>query len=229
LTINCIIVEDEHLARQKLELYVNEHEALNLLASYTSAEDFLEQAKVVSCDILLLDIGLPNIDGVSLAGKLPENCSIIFTTAYSEYAVEAFNLNAVDYLLKPFDFERFCVAIKKLKSQKLRSNISSSNTILIKEGKKIHQVKVDDILYVKGLKEYVTWHTSSGKLVTLHSLSDLRNYLKPFDFVQTHKSYIINAQKVSSVEYGFVYLGNEQIPIGRSFRGVLKARFKTSL
>lgn len=226
--IRCVIVEDEYLARQKLELYVAEHEGLDLVASYASAEDFLSEANHLEYKLLLLDIGLPNIDGITLAGRLPKNSQVIFTTAYSEYAVEAFNINATDYLLKPFNFERFSTAIEKVNSIPKKPNTTAlhDNKILIKEGKKIHRLSTDDIFYIKGLKEYVVWYTGQGKLITLHSLSHLSDYLKPYDFIQTHKSFIVNIRKVSLIEYGFVHLDKEQIPIGRRFRENLKEKFR---
>jgi len=197
--INCIIVEDERLARQKLQLFVKKHTALHLVASYVSAEIFLKECIHVNYDLILLDIGLPNIDGITLADKLPKHCRVIFTTAYAEYAVEAFNINALDYLLKPFDFERFSTAIEKMNSLVTQANVSipRSDKIIIKEGKTIHQISVKDIFYIKGLKEYVVWHTVHGKLITLHSLSHLSDYLSTFGFIQTHKSYIVNKQKVN--------------------------------
>lgn len=229
--INCIIVEDELLARQKLELYVKEHENLKLVRSFVSGEDFLVHADTLDYELLLLDIGLPNIDGITLAVKLPKNCQVIFTTAYAEYAVEAFNLNATDYLLKPFDFERFLVAIIKVTHSMSKQEISPppSEKILVKEGKKIHRLSIDDILYIKGLKEYVVWHTLQGQLVTLHSLTHLNEYLKSFNFIQTHKSYIVNMQKVSSLEYGYVQVNDERIPIGRKYKEIVKERFRRDL
>jgi len=226
--LNCVIIEDERLARQKLQLYVNDHKHLTLIASYISAEEFIKKARDVEYDLLLLDIGLPNMDGITLAGMLPKHCRVVFTTAFAEHAVEAFNLNATDYLLKPFDFDRFSKAIEKansFNSPPINAN-AANKKISIKEGKKIHRIGIDEILYIKGLKEYVVWHTLKGQLVTLHSLSYLRDYLEPLNFIQTHRSYIVNAHKVSLIEYGLIHLGTEQIPIGRSYRERIKERFK---
>lgn len=229
--IKCVIVEDERLAREKLELYVKDHQNLHLVASFISGEDFFAQNEILDYELLLLDIGLPNIDGITLAGKLSKNCNVIFTTAYAEYAVEAFNLNATDYLLKPFDFERFSLAIEKVNSgaNKPGAQASADRKILVKEGKKIHHLNIDNILYINGLREYVVWHTVQRQLITLHSLSHLSEYLESYNFIQTHKSYIINAQKVSAIEYGFVYLNQQQIPIGRSYRELIKKKFKAQL
>lgn len=229
--LNCVIVEDERLARQKLELYVNDHPRLKLIASCVSAEEFIQKAKGIEYDLLLLDIGLPNMDGITLAGMLSKHCRVIFTTAFAEYAVEAFNINATDYLLKPFDFHRFSKAIEKVNSSNNLPNatISDSNKISIKEGKKIHLLGSDEILYIKGLKEYVIWHTTKGQLITLHSLAYLSDYLKPLNFIQTHKSYIVNSHKVNVIEYGFVQLDKEQIPIGRSYREKIKEHFRLEL
>jgi len=193
--INCVIVEDERLARQKLQLYVKNHKGLNLIASYVSAETFLKECIYVNYDLILLDIGL------------------------------------LDYLLKPFDFERFSTAIEKMNSLVSQVNVSvpSSDKIIIKEGKTIHQLRVEDIFYIKGLKEYVVWHTVYGKLITLHSLSYLSDYLSTFGFIQTHKSYIVNKQKVNVVEYWFVHIDKEQIPIGRSYRKQVKEHFSHDL
>jgi DNA-binding LytR/AlgR family response regulator len=229
--INCIIVEDELLARQKLQLYVKNHKDINLVASYVSAENFLKESIHIDYNLILLDIGLPNIDGMTLAGKLPKYCHIIFTTAYAEYAVEAFNINATDYLLKPYDFERFSVAIEKLKllSNKANVPITTNDKIVIKEGKKIHRLNAKDIFYIKGLKEYVVWHTTDGKLITLHSLSYLSDYLNSFDFIQIHKSYIVNKQKMSVLEFGFVHINKEKIPVGRTYREKLREHFREGL
>lgn len=229
--IRCVIIEDEHLARQKLELYVREHPKLDLKASYGSAEDFLNQASKVDFDLLLLDIGLPNIDGIGLAGRLPEKAQVIFTTAYSEYAVKAFDMDATDYLLKPFDFKRFSKAVAKVgpSPESTEPALKQENTLVIREGKTIHRIPTDSILYIKGLKEYVVWHTEQGKLITLHSLAHLKEYLRLYGFIQTHKSYIVNALKVNRMDYGFVYLHKAQIPIGRSFRSQVREMFKEDL
>lgn len=226
--LNCVIIEDELLARQKLELYVHNHKHLTLIASYASAEEFIKKANKTEYDLLLLDIGLPNMDGITLAGILPKHCKVVFTTAFAEHAVEAFNLNATDYLLKPFDFERFSAAVEKANSFSSPTNsiVAENKKISIKEGKKIHRISIDEILYIRGLKEYVVWHTSKGQLITLHSLSHLRDYLGPLNFIQTHRSYIVNAQKVNVIEYGFIHLGTAQIPIGRSYRDKVKEHFK---
>ncbi|MBO3697731.1 LytTR family DNA-binding domain-containing protein [Roseivirga sp. E12] len=231
MMLNCVIIEDERLARQKLQLYVNDHKHLTLVASFVSAEEFIKKANNVEYDLLLLDIALPNMDGITLAGMLPKHCRVVFTTAFAEHAVEAFNLNATDYLLKPFDFERFSKAIEKVNSftNPPDTVITDNKKISIKEGKKIHRIDIDEILYIKGLKEYVVWHTAKGQLITLHSLSHLCDYLGPLNFIQTHRSYIVNVQKADVIEYGFIHVGTEQIPIGRSYREKVKECFKLEL
>lgn len=209
----CIIVEDEKLAREKIALYLDNIEGVFLAGSYATAESFLTNWQSVNHALLFLDIQLPGLTGLELAAMIQEGHQIIFTTAYSEYAVEGFELEAVDYLLKPFDFKRFARAIDK--AQNL---LPQPDFILVKSGSKTHRLAHSEIFYIEGLREYVVWHTEKGKIVAYTSLKNILAQLAPKGFRQIHKSYIVNFSKVDYFEANSVHINGIDLPVGRTFK-----------
>ena len=213
MTRPCIIVDDEKLAREKIELYLSNIDTLDLIGSFSTAEAFLENWGKRENLILFLDINLPNLNGLELASMVNQGNQIIFTTAYSEYALDGFELDAVDYLLKPFSFKRFLRAITKAQNQSI-----SNDSILIKEGKKTHQLQYSDIFYIEGMKEYIIWHTTRGKIIEYNSLKNLEKKLKSRGFYQVHKSFIVNFAKVEYFETNSLFIHEKDIPVGRTFK-----------
>lgn len=210
---SCIIVDDEKLAREKIALYLSNMEDFVLRGSYATAESFLTNWQPVDHTLIFLDIHLPGLNGLELAPMIQKGNQIIFTTAYAEYAIEGFDLEAVDYLLKPFSFQRFLRAVTK--AQNL---LPQPNFILVKAGSKTHRLAHSEIFYIEGLREYVVWNTTKGKIVAYTSLKSVLAQLAPKGFYQIHKSYIVNFSKVDYFEAGSLRVGDIDLPIGRKFK-----------
>ena len=237
--LTCLIVDDEELARTLLENYVNRLPYLNLVGKCSNPIEALQLLQHQSVDLIFLDIQMPEMIGTDFLKTLSQKPMVVFTTAYAEYALEGYELNVVDYLLKPFPFERFLQAVNKandlakLKSKEgSNSTISSEsstnekNYILVKSEHKVHRIFFDDIQYIQSMREYVAYFTPNGRILSLGSLKKLETDLPKNQFLRIHKSYIISKVKVSILEGNMVHIGKEKIPIGASYReGFLKLLF----
>jgi DNA-binding LytR/AlgR family response regulator len=224
---NCVIVDDEDIARNVIKQYIERVDILKL--SYES-EDPVKAFNYISQntpDILFLDINMPDLDGISLLNSLLDRPTTIFTTAYREYAVEGFEANAIDYLVKPFSYERFMKAIHKvlqLKSTKsCNSSIDFSDNksracILVKDGKKTYRVSLEEINYIESLGEYMKIHTNKQTVITLGSLYNFTGNLPSDRFCRIHNSYTINLDKVHSFNTFSVDIGNCNLPVSRKYR-----------
>lgn len=237
--LTCLIVDDEELARTLLENYVNRLPYLNLVGKCSNPIEALQLLQHQSVDLIFLDIQMPEMIGTDFLKTFSQKPMVVFTTAYAEYALEGYELNVVDYLLKPFPFERFLQAVNKasdlakLKSKEgSNSTISSEsstnekNYILVKSEHKVHRIFFDDIQYIQSMREYVAYFTPNGRILSLGSLKKLETDLPKNQFLRIHKSYIISKVKVSILEGNMVHIGKEKIPVGASYReGVLKLLF----
>jgi len=216
----CIIIEDEPLAQNVLKKYIADHPSLDLDAV---CNDALEaQAILTKQDIhlIFLDINLPKLSGINFIKTLLRPPLIIFTTAYPEFAVEGFELNAVDYLLKPFSFERFLKAVNKA-FEKLNSQNSNENKIIhifLKADKKIHKVDLDSIHFIEAIGDYMKVVTDSGQLVVNETMRKLQKELPSKSFIRVHKSFIISRNKIKFIEGNFVQVADKSIPIGATYR-----------
>ncbi|APQ19014.1 LytR/AlgR family response regulator transcription factor [Maribacter hydrothermalis] len=218
-SINCIVVDDEELARALLITYVEKLDFLNLVGEAENPLEALQLMKEHSVDLLFLDIQMPEIKGTDFAKMVNANTKIIFTTAYSQYALEGYELNAVDYLLKPITFERFVTAVNKVKT-----NVSTekSDTITIKSGYDLHKVKYDDILYVVSDSEYVTFHMGDKKIISNQRLKTLEQELPSSMFMRVHRSYIINKNSVTGLKGRDLLLSDVVIPVSDSYYDMVK-------
>ncbi|MTI32101.1 LytR/AlgR family response regulator transcription factor [Xanthovirga aplysinae] len=225
--LRCLIVDDEPYARQLLEEYVNKLPFLQLQGSCINAFEAMKVLQGQPVDLLLLDINMPEISGITLLRTLPKPPKVIFTTAFSDYAVEGFELDAVDYLLKPITFDRFLRAINKasthLESMPLTDTSSSSKVsdqehIFLREGSRFIKLNLNDILFIEGMKDYASIHTKQGKIVCLQRLKNLEEQLPSFDFIRIHNSYIISMQNVSAVYRHKVDIGDKTISVGETYR-----------
>lgn len=223
MIIQCIIVEDEPLARDVLETYIKDHPALHLTDSCRDAFEVQASLADKHCDLLFLDINIPQVSGINLLRSLIHPPLVIFTTAYPEFAVEGYELSAVDYLLKPFSFERFLKAVNKAQTF-LRSTGASAPKVLtndflfFKVDRKLKKVEVADIRFAEAIGDYVKLHTAREVLVLSESLRNLREQLPDNMFFRIHKSYIISLNHIEFVEGNFVRLGQSDLPIGASYR-----------
>lgn len=234
---NVIIVDDEYLAQKLLQDYVSKVENLQLVAICSNAFEAMEALKSNKVDIMLLDIQMPDLTGLELVRSLDKKPAVIFTTAYSEYAVDAFNLAVSDYLLKPFDFPRFFQAINKaignVKPEEgggealPPDTVSRSNDfITVKADYKLYKINYDDLLFIEGQHEYVTFHTTQRRITALFALKDLEEILPKDMFVRVHKSYIVSFKHVQDLDKSDVTVAGNKVPVGASYRDLLLARLQ---
>ncbi|MBO7287740.1 MAG: response regulator transcription factor [Bacteroidales bacterium] len=224
---NVLIVDDEFLARKLLTEYVSKIDYLNLVDTCSDATKAMEVLAKEHIDILMLDIQMPDISGIEML-KLINNdrVAVILTTAYSEYAVDAFSLGVIDYLLKPFDYARFVQAINKAVSYKAMESQSeiSNDYIMVKADYKLYKVNFDDLLFIEGQHEYVTFHTKTKRITALYSLKNLEEILPKDKFIRTHKSFIVSIKNIEYIDKLNVTIAGKEIPIGASFRDALIER-----
>ena len=226
----CIIVDDEELARALLENYISRLPYLKLVGKCSNPIEALQFLQDQTIDLIFLDIQMPEMIGTDFLKSLSQKPMVVFTTAYAEYALEGYELNVIDYLLKPFPFERFLKAVNKasdlskLKSKDV-SNLASPEEqtierdyILVKSEHKVHRIHHKDILYIQSMREYVAYNTPKGRILSLGSLKKLEVDLPQEQFLRIHKSYIISKAKASVLEGNMVHIGKEKIPIGASYR-----------
>lgn len=214
--ITCIIIDDEPKAIDLLKLYTERHEDISVVGAFRDpikAIRFLESQLV---DLVFLDINMPKINGISLAKIIDKKSQIIFTTAYSEYAVESYDIGAVDYLLKPISYERFYKSIDKVRNQIKKQQLNSS-FILIKSGNTSHRIEANQILFLQKDGNYIFYHTRSQRIMARESTSEALEKL-PATFIRVHKSYIINLTCVSQFTNEIINIDKFSIPVGESFR-----------
>lgn len=231
--ITCLIIDDEELARDLLENFVNKLPHLELIAKCENPLIALEKMQETKIDLLFLDIQMPELTGVEFLKSLHQKPTVIFTTAYPSYALEGYQLDVIDYLLKPFSFERFAQAVNKASDYiNLKDKASSSNTtpslskdyILVNADHKVHKIRYSDLIYIESMREYVAYHTPNGRILSLMSLKQLEKDLPSHRFLRIHKSYIINIEKVTTLEGNMVHINDKKLPIGASYKEVALER-----
>jgi len=235
LNISCLIVEDEPLARNLITEYVKKVPYLNLIKACSGALEAMEVLHNNSVDLLFLDVQMPELTGIAFLKSLQKKPLVILTTAYSEYALEGYELDIADYLLKPITFERFLKAVDKV-SQRMSGNHTiiekpaepAPDFIFVKDGTKLVKIRWNDILYVEGLKDYVTIHTRTQKVISLQRLKVLEEQLPAEKFIRVHNSFIIALDAIDSVHKDKIQIGQAQVPIGdtykKSFREFIEGR-----
>ena len=233
MTINCMIIDDEPLARKGLKEYIADVDFLNLIGEVENplkATDLLNRGEV---QLLFLDIQMPKITGLDFFKTLQTAPPVIFTTAYPQYALDGFEVNALDYLVKPFSFERFLKATLKAKEfyevrQKNKEaqpeNISAAEYFFIKADNKLVKISFEDILYVEALQNYVTIHTTEKKYITYLTFKSVEEYLPTDKFLKTHKSFIVSSSKIDSIEGNDIRIGQNHIPISRNLKDEVMER-----
>lgn len=229
-TINCVIVDDEPVARKVIESFVEKIPNLTLVKSCKNAMEAFEILNTQHIDLFFLDINMPDVSGLSLAKTINKKSKIIFTTAYREYAVDGFNLQAVDYLLKPIALDRFLQAVNKFFETKIiiqkdvEENLIKNNFIFVRSERKMVKVVFNEILYIESLSDYIKIYTKKNKvLVTRETISNLEVKLPSHQFLRIHRSYIINLNKTDSYTNELVEIDKNAIPISRTYKeNVLK-------
>ena len=221
MSITCIIIDDEPLARKGLKEYVTDVDFLNLIGEFDNP---LKAAELISrggVQLLFLDIQMPKITGLDFFKTLQNAPPVIFTTAYPQYALEGFEVNALDYLVKPVSIDRFFKAVHKAKEfyevrDTNRKEADSSAYFFIKADNKLVKILFDEVQYVEALQNYVTIHTATRKYMTYLTFKSVEDYLPADKFLKVHKSYIVAASKIDSIEGNDIRIGQQHIPISRN-------------
>lgn len=220
--IRCVVIDDEPLARQLLTDFIAKVPELSLEGSFSSALNSLELLRKKQVDVLFLDIQMPDITGIEFLKALDHKPLVVFTTAYAEHALTGYELDVADYLLKPFDFNRFLKSITKI-TQRLKPESESKNAsdqtefIFIKDGTKQVKIPVTSIRFIKGSREYVTIVTTDKKVMSLQTMKSMEEIL-PADFIRIHNSFIISLAAVETIYKNKLQLGNEDFPIGITYK-----------
>lgn len=215
--LKCIIIDDEELARSLLKSYVKKLDFLDSKGEFENPLEAISLLKTETIDVIFLDIQMPQLKGTDFAKMVPQGTKIIFTTAYSEYALDGFELNATDYLLKPITFERFLTAVNKVKTSSEKSKINSHEYITIKSGYDLHKVKLADIQFIKSDSEYVTFYFEDKKIMSYQTLKSLEDSLPSTVFMRVHRSYIVNKDKVTGLKGRDLLLGEITISVSDSY------------
>jgi len=217
--LSCIIIEDEPLALERTKSYVLKTPFLELLGTFDNALEGLACLKSTKIDLLLLDINMDEFSGIDLLESAKLDCHVIITTAYSEYAIKGYELHVVDYLLKPFTFERFLKAINKIKPEReVISNELKANCIFIKTENRLEKVNLDEILFIEGMRDYRRIHTSHKKIMTLQNFAELEQIIPPNIICRVHKSYMVSINKIEEIERSQIKILDQFIPISDTYR-----------
>lgn len=234
--MNCIIVDDEPLARKAIQKLVHQTDNLESIAAFNGAAATGEFLAKNAVDLVFLDIQMPGVNGIEFARTIPKTTLVIFTTAFHEFASESYEVDAIDYLIKPVKLERFHKAVQKAQTyfklfhnDYVNSNIETvtDDYIFVKADRRMFRLHFNDIIYIEGLKDYVVIYLENQKVITLMNIKTINDLLPKSLFVRVSKSYIINVKKMDSVDNNTVYVGKVEIPIGNIYRDYFFNEFVT--
>jgi len=224
--MNCIIVDDDELARLAVRKCIDRHPDLSLVEEYDSAQDALEGLKDLKCDIVFLDVEMPEMTGLEFISAMNNDAHIVIVSSKSEYAVEAYNFDVADYLTKPVDFDRFCKSVTRVEniSQGIRKDDSAN--LFVKVDSKFIKLDLNEIRYIEALSDYVSIFTDKGRHIILGTMKSMVNKLDPNQFVRTHRSFIVNLKRIESIQEGYVSIEGKQIPVSRGSKENLMKHIK---
>ena len=231
MKINCVVIDDEPYAQKLLEDYIKRIPILELKATFISPVKAFPYFKEKDVDLVFLDIEMPYINGIDFSSLLDNHkTKIIYTTAYSSYAVKSYERNALDYLVKPINFDRFLKAVNKypIYVKNNKSLLEEENNIFVKSGRDLIRINLDELLYVKGLKDYVVFKTFKEEYIINNSLKNLEKKLSN-QFVRVHHSYIINFEKINAFKDNHLVINNIRVPISKSYKSALTKRIKKDI
>ena len=224
MTLNCIIIDDEPLAAQLLASYAERTPVINLVGTYNSAVAAIKDIKEKKIDLLFLDIQMPDLSGLEFATLIPKTTKIVFTTAFSQYAVDGYKVGALDYLLKPISYEDFIRVVDKAEKifteQERQVVYDRDRFIYVKSEYKLLQIRLDDILFIEGLKDYVKIYLEGNQkyVMSLMNMKKMEENLPKPEFMRTHRSYIVHMTKVKLVDRFRIVFGSSYIPISDSYK-----------
>jgi len=225
-TVNCIVVDDEPVAREILENHLQKVAAVNVVATCKNAIEAFNEINSNKIDLIFLDINMPEISGLSFAKSINKNIKVIFTTAYREYAIDGFNLQAVDYLLKPISFERLLQAVNKYLGENPSEIIENSSEIIpdksdfifVRSDRKMIKINFSEINYIESFSDYIKFHLNDKIIVTRETISSIEAKLPKNEFLRIHRSYIVSISKIESFTNEFIEIHKKALPLSRSYK-----------
>lgn len=220
MKLKCIIIDDEPLAADLLKSYAQQIPSLDLLGTCHSAAEAISTMHEQPIDLLFLDINMPGMNGLEFSKTLPPTVKVIFTTAYDQYAIEGFKVNALDYLLKPISFADFFQAVNRAVDWFKMLNNPTTGSIFVKSGYRIEKLDYDDIIYIENQKDYIKFHleSQSAPISSLMAIQQLAEKLPEQTFMRVHRSFIVNLNKVRTIERGYIVFGKTYIPVSDTYR-----------
>lgn len=219
MKLKCIITDDEPIARKGLQSYVERIDFLELVGVCEDAIQLNNQLKSQQADLLFLDIEMPYMTGIELLNSLSNPPKVIITSAYAEYAIKGYDLEVSDYLLKPISFDRFLKAVNKVYDQLISLQTPVvQDYLFVKTSLKLEKIRFNDMRFIEGVENYVAIYTSDGKIITHTTLRTILQKLPPERFVQVHKSYLVNIDKIDSIEGNLLGIGKNKIPLSRTYK-----------
>jgi DNA-binding LytR/AlgR family response regulator len=219
----CIIIDDEPIAIKVVQEHLNKFDNIECVKGFTKAIDAIEILNNEKIDLLFLDINMPGISGIEFLKSLKNPPKVIFTTAYRNFAIDAFELDAIDYLVKPISFERFLKSINKFLSisqvikDKKETDTIEKDFIILKSEKKNYKIKFDELLFIESLDNYIKVHMNDSSIICYESLSGIEKEL-PSNFIRIHRSYIINLDKINVFTSSYIEIGDKRFTIGRNYK-----------
>jgi DNA-binding LytR/AlgR family response regulator len=233
MTIRCLIVDDEPLAVEVIRAHLDKLSDVEIVATCHDALDAFDLLRTHAVDLLFLDIQMPQLTGVDLIKALDDPPAVIFTTAHRDYAVEGFDLSAVDYLLKPISLPRLLRALDKFRTRHAATTTPPATpaddaTLNVRVDRQVVKVPLADIRYIESMSDYVQIHTTARTLVTKERISHLADKLAPHDFLRIHRSFLVPAYQITAFTHEEVQVGEKRLPISRSYKQVVLARLKTN-
>lgn len=226
MILNCVIIDDEPLAAQLLQSYVEKTPILHLTGVYNSAITAMKDLREGNIQLLFLDIQMPELSGIEFAKVIKNDTKIIFTTAFPQYAINSFRVSALDYLLKPISYEDFLTSVFKAQDFFMQKYNEEERFFYVKSDYKLQRINLDNILYIEGQKDYVRIYLENGdKIMSLMNMKALEEYLPHPEFIRTHRSYIVHMNKIDSVVRFHIMINNQSIPISDSYKDAIQRYF----
>ncbi|SHJ05222.1 LytR/AlgR family response regulator transcription factor [Aquimarina spongiae] len=222
--VSCIIVDDEPTARDIIKDHLSKIDRIEIIAICANAMDAFSCINEQAVDLIFLDIHMPGISGISFARSINKNIKIIFTTAYREYAIDGFDLHAVDYLLKPISFERLLKSLNNYfevyqqPTKNIQKNSLHTDYIFVRSDRRMKRIDFSDILYIESYSDYLKIHCTSGVITTRETISNMQSKLPTKDFIRIHRSFVVAISKIDSFSNEEVVVGNKSLPISRNYK-----------
>jgi DNA-binding LytR/AlgR family response regulator len=219
MKINCIIVEDEPLAMERMSDYIRKLPVLSLISSFDNALDAFSFLKSNNVDLIFLDINLGDLSGIELLESMQIQSAVIITTAYQDHALKSFELNVTDYLLKPFNFERFLKAVDKVQQSFVQKELLGTKSFFfVKIETRLEKIFFRDVLFIEGMRDYRKIHTITKKIMTLQTFAEFETVIHSSIICRVHKSYMVAIDKIDSIEKDLIYINNMVIPISKTYK-----------